>query len=325
MMNVATALNKKYIPYTGVMLTSLCMNNQREPIRVFLFHHELEDEDIRKLEECLESYDVTIVPKKIDRSLFDDRIFHGDKWSMEAYYRLLMFDVLPEDMDRLLYLDVDMIVNRDIGDFYYRDFGNKNLVVCENTGGYLNHMERLGEKQKEMLGPMFEKGFRYFNSGMLLIRFDRMVKEYSFDTYVEAMKAWDYQMTAPDQDLLNYLHWDQVIYEDDEKYNFFSRIAHEKGIRYEDGKQKLGIIHFTDEKPWESKNYHYPIEKIWWDYAKETPFYREIWESFLDKTMMHPKMETWIRDLMQQVENVNAQLGKSLELIEQLMAMVPGQ
>lgn len=40
-MNIATALNKKYLLYTGVMLTSLCENNPTH-IDVYLLHSELE-------------------------------------------------------------------------------------------------------------------------------------------------------------------------------------------------------------------------------------------------------------------------------------------
>ena len=58
-MNVATALNRKYILYTGVMLTSLCENNPCH-IDVYILHSELTDKDIQRLKDCLDKYDVTI-------------------------------------------------------------------------------------------------------------------------------------------------------------------------------------------------------------------------------------------------------------------------
>ena len=58
-MNVATALNRKYLLYTGVMLTSLCENNPCH-IDVYILHSELTDKDIQRLKDCLDKYDVTI-------------------------------------------------------------------------------------------------------------------------------------------------------------------------------------------------------------------------------------------------------------------------
>ena len=324
MIYLSTALNKKYLGYTAVMLTSFCINNKNEDKCVFLLSSELDDEDIKKLDASLSEYNIIIKHIKISRDRFDNRISHNDKWSMEAYYRLMLFDLLPDEVDRLLYLDVDMIINKSVTDFYHRDFGEKSIFVCENAGGRIDTLARISEKQKLMFSKMFESGYRYFNSGMLLMNVKRLRESYNFEVYCKAMEEWNYEMVAPDQDLMNYLHWEQVEYVEPERYNYFSRIAHEDGIRYEDGKEKLCIIHYTDEKPWETKNYHYPIEKIWWDYAKKTEFYPEIVERFIDNTMMDPYVENWIRDLMAQVEKSNQKLGQAIELIEKMQVMMQG-
>lgn len=324
MMYVATALNKKYLEYTGVMLTSLCMNNRDEEISVFLLHHELRDDDVESLRRALTEYDTEICPIKIERERFDDRIPRNEKWSIETNYRLMLFDLLPENVDRLLYIDVDMIVNAPIGEMYHRNFNGKNLLVCENAGGYIDTMSRFNDRQKKMFSDMIDNGVRYFNAGMMVMNVENMRKEYNFDVYVEAMKEWDFEMVAPDQDLLNYLHWNQIEYLDSKKYNYFSRIAHEQGVGYEEGKETLGIIHYTDEKPWETRNYHYPIEQIWWDYAKKTPFYDGLMEGFIKRTMADPYVEEWMRDLMSQVENSNEKLGQAIGLIQQLQSMIPG-
>lgn len=317
-MNIATALNQKYIAYTYVMLTSFLENNREEHNTIYLLHHELTKEDIQYFHDDFANYDVTIVPLQIDRSYFTEEFPVSEKWSVEMYYRLLLLDVLPAEIDRMLYLDVDMIVNQSVHDFYYSDFHNKLLKVCVNSGGYIPQERRLGAKQMEMFAPMFEQGFLYFNSGMLLMNIREMKKKYSFSIYLEAMRKWEYKMGAPDQDILNYLHWNEIEYVEAEKYNYFSRIAHEQGIDYERGKEELCIIHFTDEKPWESKNYRYPIEQIWWDYAKLTPYYLGLLEDFLQKSFFDPTIEQWIRDLTNQVEHAREQLNKSMEVNQKL-------
>lgn len=321
-MNIATALNRKYIGYTYVMITSFLENNRDEHNTVYLLNHELTKEDEEKFITDFQNYDADIVFLKINREIFTDQFPVTQVWSMETYYRLFLMDILPESVERILYLDVDMIINQSVKDFYYSDFGGKLLKVCKNAGGYLDQNERLNNKQKEMLHDMLEKGFEYFNAGMLLMNIADLRKKYCFQSYLDAIYEWNFEMGAPDQDILNYLHWNQIEYVDAKKYNYFSRIAHEQGIDYERGKKELCIIHYTDEKPWETKNYHYPIEQIWWDYAKLTPFYTELLESFLEKTMFDSTIEDWLRDLTNQVNDVQSKFQESLELVQKLLAMI---
>lgn len=322
-MNIATALNRKYLQYTAVMLTSLCINNPDEPIRAFLLHHELTEEDFEILRRSLDHYDIEIISLKIDRDQFDKRLPYSVQWSIEAYYRLLLLDILPDDVERLLYLDVDIIVNQSISDFYSQPFHGNDLVVCENSAGHLSAQARLGEKQKEMFASRFEKGFLYFNSGVLLMNITGMRGRIDFHTYMKAIGEWDYQMGAPDQDILNYVHWPQVIYADAKKYNYFSRVAHEQGVTYENGRKSLCIMHYTDEKPWETRNYHYPLEKIWWDYAKKTPFYHELLERFLDMTLFDDTLEQWLRNMIEEQKEMAEKLARSLDLSSQLFSMLP--
>lgn len=105
-MNIATALNRKYLEYTVVMLCSLCENNN-EHIDAYLLHSELTTQDIDIIKNSLSKYDITIISVEINKSDFDDRLPRNTQWSIETYYRLMLMDILPESVDRLMYLDVD--------------------------------------------------------------------------------------------------------------------------------------------------------------------------------------------------------------------------
>lgn len=317
-MNVATALNRKYLEYTVVMLTSLCFNNPQEKIKAYLLHHELKEEDIRMISDALAAYEVEVISMKVDEELFGEHIPRDTRWSIEIYYRLLLVEILPEEVERILYLDVDIIVNQSIQSLYEREFEQNDLIVCKDYNGRVPAGGRPANWQK-MFAPMFERGFKYFNSGVMLMNIGKMRDEYNFHTYMKAMEEWNYEMMAPDQDILNYVHWQSVIYEDDEKYDYFAAIAHESGIDYEMGKKKLCIIHFSGPKPWGTKCYHYPIEQIWWDYAKKTPFYEFLMERFVQSTMSDSYMEEKIRDLAGEIVWLKEGLEKSISLNEELL------
>lgn len=313
MINIATALNKKYVPYTAVMLSSLCTNN-KESVRAFLLHSELEQTDIKLLQTILQQFDIEIVFLKIDSNLFDARILTTDLWSIEAYYRLLLLDILPEGIERLLYLDVDIIVNGSLEEFYRLDFKENEIIATEDACGFQS-VEDYSDKQKEMFAPMFALGYRYFNSGVMLLNIAQMRKKYSFHTYLDAIEEWNFQMTAPDQDILNYVHWQRVVYVDPLRYDLFSHRAHHMKMTYEQVKNEAVIVHYTAEKPWDGAGIHYDIEQLWWDYAKNTTIYMELLEAFMRSAIQSSATEKLIIDL-------NSQLELAMNVNERLMAML---
>ena len=282
-MNVSTALNKKYIPYTIVMLTSLCENNPCH-VDAYLLSAELEKSDYDKISRALEDYDIDIHPLRVDRELFTDKMPRDLKWTVEMYFRLLLWDMLPEDVNRILYLDVDIIVNRDIQEMYAQDFEGAELVVCQDNCGIKTNDPR-SETQCRMFADMDKAGGIYFNSGVMLANVEALRGNYPFSVYVDAMEAWGYEMKAPDQDILNYVHWKKLKYQDPLKYNCYSHYLRIMKVPVEEVDKTTSIVHFIANKPWSAKDTHYSIEQIWWRYAKKTKIYHEILEIFLDNTM----------------------------------------
>jgi lipopolysaccharide biosynthesis glycosyltransferase len=309
-MNVATALNKRYVTYAGVMLYSLCYNNP-EPITVYLLHSELEECDIQKLRDGLQGFSITIIPMKVDVKMFGDRFPTTVQWTVEAYYRLLLVDLLPEDVDRILYLDVDMIINKSLNELYNVDFGEDELIVCQDMCG-VRYQDYLNKKQQEMFQPMLKQGYQYFNSGFLLMNINAMRGTYNFDYYLKIAEVWNYEMHAPDQDILNYAHWQHVGYVDWGTFNLFARIAHIHGITYEEVSAQSAIIHYAADKPWTTTDYHYDIEKIWWEYAKMTSFYMELMENFVETSVCDVIVE-------KRMEKLKSHCKRLIRINEQLL------
>ena len=171
-MNVATALNRKYLLYTGVMLTSLCENNPCH-IDVYILHSELTDKDIQRLKDCLDKYDVTIYLLYIEKDKFAGRMYTDKMWSIEAYYRLMLLDVLPPNVKRMFYFDVDIIVNKSLEAFYNMNFDGNDLIACEDDCGNCVP-EHYGPMHRKIFGSEELHNHRYFNSGVLLMNIEQM-------------------------------------------------------------------------------------------------------------------------------------------------------
>ena len=305
-MNVAASFNKKYVNYAIVMLTSFCESNPGHN-DIFIMHSELEKEDIDKLSAALQKYGADIFPIDVSKEISNLNLPVSEDWSPEIYYRLLLPDKLPGHVDRIFYLDVDVIVHGSLQDLYEEDFEGADLRACHDSNN-TSTLDDFSDKTKEMLLPLYGEEFPYFNSGVLLINIAQMRGKYTFQTYLDAMEKWDYKMDAPDQDILNYIHYDKVKYMNWEEYDLFARMAYSAGWRYEEVKEKNKIIHFAGAKPWNFDNTHYEIERFWWEYAALTPVYRDLMENFIEYALTN----TYLEDEAIRLCNENKEFAKAI-------------
>lgn len=45
----------------------------------------------------------------------------------------MLMDILPESVDRLMYLDVDLIINGSIEEFYHIDFAGDDVIAADDS------------------------------------------------------------------------------------------------------------------------------------------------------------------------------------------------
>ena len=112
--------------------------------------------------------------------LYSELAKYGNGWAGEAYYSLCAHLLLPESIDRVLYLDAgDTLVIGDIEPYYHCDFQGKSLVV---TGGRYKLLEGklelfdtadLGDWEEGLPGIL--RGI--FNSGSYMMNLDKMRKD----------------------------------------------------------------------------------------------------------------------------------------------------
>ena len=120
--------------YTCVMLTSFFENQPKDLyIHVYLLHSDLTSEDKVQLQQVMDSYGGTLHFIQMDREMFPEDCPVSESWSLEIYYRLALTDVLLADVDRILYLDVDIIVNQSLVEMYFDDFEGNILFVCQDS------------------------------------------------------------------------------------------------------------------------------------------------------------------------------------------------
>ena len=200
LISLLCATDDNYAPYCGIMLTSLFESNRNSRFKVYVFA----DGDIskthrRKFDDLGRKYRLRIAWVTIDESKIEAFPTTNHHITRPTYYRLLAAELLPQDLERIIYLDCDLLVVGDIKPLWEVDLAGKALACIANSS------ERIAER----LDYPISDG--YFNAGVLTLNL-----QYWRDNGVGA-KLIEYSMNSGsdlqllDQDILNgVLHAEKV-------------------------------------------------------------------------------------------------------------------
>lgn len=215
--------------------------------------------------------------------------------SVASFYRLLIPQLLPEQLEKVIYLDCDLVVKGDLEQLWQTDLGENYVLAVRDTWipsissptGRLNH-QKLGLKPDS----------QYFNAGVLVINLRKWRTD---DFSPKAIKYFRQNLEYIgwyDQGLLNALlvgQWGQL----DPKWNFnatsFYNYSSENYLSWKDSESLLSediynelvrhpyIVHFVSEKkPWTSR--YTPRKADFFEYVDKTSWtgwrltlWRRLW------------------------------------------------
>lgn len=250
--NILMSVNKKFLEHIEELIYSL-VNYTDKTLKIYLMYveTELNNDDLEYIKKFVEGTNqATVEPVKFDvRALEGMPVTdnEGAFFGMEAYSRLFCAFKLPEDMERILYLDADMICTGDIEELYNLDFDDKIWVAAPDNG--------IQEKDLNRLGLPLD--YKYINSGMLLINLKKLRANYTERFIVEKIRENKDILIYPDQDFVNKIFKDEIKVVST-KYNLIA-----KDVRYKDLDEKPLIIHYAGStKPWHDDVSRFEIEYI---------------------------------------------------------------
>ncbi|MFI3140906.1 MAG: glycosyltransferase family 8 protein [Clostridia bacterium] len=254
-MNILMAVNKSYLDKAMSMLLSLRLTNKDSNITLYLINANLDIKDIEKLR--------TFLMKKCDIKLeliqFDKGLIKGmpivKQFSVEVYYRIFAHDLLPKNLERILWLDADIIIMKNIVDFYYQNFDDKAMVASKS----INCFEKSISNIKKELN--IDENHIYFNSGVLLLNLKFLRDNITSKIISNTCYLLKDKLVYPDQDILNYLYQGKIKYADDKKYNNQILLAPKTS---KINCKNIYILHYAGPcKPW---NYRFinKYSKFYW-------------------------------------------------------------
>ncbi|MBQ7285438.1 MAG: hypothetical protein IJW72_04215, partial [Alphaproteobacteria bacterium] len=120
-MNICFSISADYVFQMITTMVSVLENNQDSDINFYVLSTGLSAKDkelVDKLTEYYPNFSVRYID--VDAMLFQNFNFTINYITVETYFRYIIADLLP-DIDKILYLDADLSVNKNIGDLYNAD------------------------------------------------------------------------------------------------------------------------------------------------------------------------------------------------------------
>ena len=267
-MNILLTINKKYVKLVNILLNSIQLSNKDTKFDVYILHRELDIEDKNIIESGLDLNKFNIKMIKIDEEEVKNFPQYQKRYPKEIYFRLFATKYLPENIDKILYLDSDTLVINKLDELYNMDFEGNFYIAT-------THVKKILRKINEVR-LRIDDDVPYINTGVLLINLKELRKIDVQKEVCEFVENNSKKLMLPDQDIITALYGEKIKIIDALKYNLGDRdlniynlnhIKNPIGLKWV--KENTVIIHYYGRnKPW-NKNYrgklgvfYYRLERI---------------------------------------------------------------
>ena len=243
-MNILVTIDANYKPQLVVLLKSLLSSNPDDSFTVYVAHSSLTASDFENISAGIDPERCAIVPVPVS-----DTLFSGDpsldRIPKETYYRLMAIDFLPDDLERILYLDADTVVINSLRPYYNIDFADGLIAASSHVFGLMELVNRVRLKTK---------GGKYINAGVMMMNI-KGLRECGItkDDICGYIKVNTRKLILADQDVINALYGDRIVQIDPRLFNLdekvFMQCSGEIDLDWVEA--NTAIVHYNGaDKPW---------------------------------------------------------------------------
>ena len=250
--NICIACDDNYSKYAGVVIASTLANaDDTDDLHFYILDGGISVENKEKINSLKSIHQCEIDFVGIDNSLFDSyaNVRTNQYISIATYYRLKLTELLP-NVDRVIYLDCDVIVNKSLKDLFNSDLSGSPI------GGVSDINKR-----------MLRKNPNYVNAGMLVMDL-KTIREQNIEAkFLEWTKEHFETIKVGDQEIINEVLKGQIkLLKENwnvQSSNFVNRSSYTSDPY---------IIHFVSKrKPWHFASYSYH-KMFYFKYLQLTPW-----------------------------------------------------
>lgn len=252
--NIVLASDDSYAQHVAVVMTSI-LRNTRTPqsVKFFLLSDGICAEKINKIQQTVTRFGAEwkLYDLSADERFAD--LFTSGHISRAAYFRLEIANILT-DVQKIIYLDVDLVVLQDIADLWKINLAGKPLAAVPDFG--IMASKRMMRQKHEVLGLSMDAP--YFNSGVVIMDLAKWREHHYAEQVLEL--AGKGKLPHHDQDALNKvflsnwyvlpLKWNVIP----PVYNLLRKIVWKKRFRIPAiaARKDIAVLHYAGRyKAWE--------------------------------------------------------------------------
>ena len=185
--NICMAFDNNYAKYAGVTIASILSNAlDDEILNFFILDDDITEENKQKISDLQKIKNFNITYVTIDKDMFEDykKIKTHKYISLATYYRLKLCQLIP-NIDKIIYLDCDIVVNSSLKELWLTDMYNTPIAGVKDL--------------------CFDKSnfSTYVNAGMLLMNLEYICNNNIEDKYLEYARKNSDLITCGDQEIIN--------------------------------------------------------------------------------------------------------------------------
>jgi lipopolysaccharide biosynthesis glycosyltransferase len=272
--NIVLATDNNYAQHATVAMTSVLANtSNKKRITFFIINDNISEESKQKMAKTVEELEGNIYFVEPNTEALKD-VFVSGNLTRAAYLRLDIPNILPNNVQKVIYLDCDLLVLQDITDLWNFDMQGNPVAATEDFG-ILSSKGKCKEKVRNL---SWNKEYSYFNSGVLLLDLELWRQENYANKLTELVVKRNFR--HHDQDALNFLfmnNWAKL----DLKWNVIPpifnmnlKVVLNTNLRAKAlvALKDMGIIHYAGGyKPWEY-GIHKGFNEKYYEYLMHTEF-----------------------------------------------------
>lgn len=279
-MNVVFSSDDNYAQHLGVAIYSLLNNTDDSvSVHVFIIENSISQLNKQRLHSVVVGFRNAQLAW-IDFAEWKDSLHLNMEWniSLSSYARLFLCSMLPDNVDKVLYLDCDVLITGSLDNLWDTDITDYPLAAVQDN---------VSRATKDSIG--LSNSEPYFNAGVLLVNVALWRKQKVEQQFLSFINKYGGKVGHHDQGVLNGVfagRWKHL----DMKYNvmtLFFLLQYQKALAfYEEGsvfysekdvKEAIthpAIVHFTPSltsRPWNCNCVH-PMRNEYWKCLAMTPW-----------------------------------------------------
>ena len=273
------------------MASALENNNKKENILIYhlLLSHDFNMEYIEYFESLKENYDFRINYYQIPNNIFNN--VRRWKKTYTVYFKLLIPIIFP-DFERVIYLDSDTLIFKDLSEMFNLPFNNNYIL------GYPFHtpwMVTINHKHPKI----------YINAGVLLININKIRRDNKDFELIDFTRKYTKRLFFLEQDGINFVYYKKMgllplkygVYLYGNITNFKKKYLYKLKIKIDLNELKKAIddpsiVHLCccNPKVWYRKTKHENkfnhickrYQREFYFYANKTKYYNNIYNEYMN-------------------------------------------